>query len=78
MLINKNMFLLLAISVIIGTTSTFQFSTVNAQSNNTSSFVNTTAVESPTVVVKNFAFDFQYRCVNFCNLTALTGFGIEL
>jgi hypothetical protein len=33
---------------------------------------------SASIAVKNFAFDFQYLCVNFCNLTALTGFGIEL
>src|SRR5215217_4549216 len=57
-MINKNMFLLIAISAIIGTiTSTFQFSTIEAQSNNTSILVNTTGVESTTVMVKNFEFD---------------------
>ena len=52
------MLLVIAISATIGViTSTFQFSTIEAQSNNTSSLVNTTGVESTTVTVKNFEFD---------------------
>jgi plastocyanin len=57
-MIDKNMFLVIAISALIGTTtSIFQFSTVEAQSNNASSFINTTIGDSTTVTVTNFAFD---------------------
>jgi plastocyanin len=66
-MINKNMFLVIAIFALIGsTTSLFQFNTVEAQLNNTvetqsnnpSSSVNQTAMEPTfTVTVKNFAFE---------------------
>src|SRR5574342_248863 len=57
-MINKNMFLVMAISTIMGvTTSIFQYSLVEAQSNDNSGFVNTTVVEPIIVTVKNFAFD---------------------
>ena len=53
------MFLVIAIStIILTTTSIFQFSTVGAQSNDNSGFVvDTTVVEPTTVTVKNFEFD---------------------
>lgn len=48
----------MAISAIIGTTtSIFQMSTVEAQSNNNSGLVDTTAVEPIIVTVKSFEFD---------------------
>ena len=58
-MINKNMFLVIAISALIGsTTSIFQFNTVEAQSNNASSSVNQTAMEpTTTVTVRNFQFE---------------------
>ena len=52
------MFLVIVISTIIGTTtSIFQYSIVEAQSNDNSSFVDTPIVEPIIVTVKNFAFD---------------------
>ena len=57
-MINKNMYLVIAIFVIIGTTaSIFQFSAVEAQSNDNSSLVDTTGEQPVTVTVKNFEFD---------------------
>lgn len=66
-MINKNMFLVIAIFALIGsTTSIFQFNTivaqsnnmVEAQSNNASSSVNQTAMEPTyTVTVRNFQYE---------------------
>jgi hypothetical protein len=57
-MVNKKMFLVIAIFAIIEiTTFAFEFTTIEAQSRNTSSPVNITEVESASLVVKNFEFD---------------------